>query len=105
MGVLKKAAEICGEDGKDYGTHSCRRGGACAYLKAGKSFDDVAIFGRWKDASSCRLYIEPAAAFLMKGAQDRVNRGDEESYHLLRQPPREREQQMRRVMRQAAMDE
>lgn len=105
MGILKKAAEICGEDGKDYGTHSCRRGGACAYLKAGKSFDDVAIFGRWKDASSCRLYIEPAAAFLMKGAQDRVNRGDEESYHLLRQPPREREQQMKRVMRRAAMDE
>ena len=105
MDILKKAAEICGKDGKDYGTHSCRRGGACAYLKAGKSFDDVAIFGRWKDASSCRLYIEPAAAFLMRGAQNLVNKGEEEPYHLLRQPPREREQQMRRVMRQAAADD
>ena len=61
MNILKDAAEKCGRDTSKYRTHSLRRGGASAYmyLLAGKNLLDVALYGRWADMNSCRLYVEP----------------------------------------------
>ena len=84
MNLLKKAAETCGRDTAKYGTDSLRRGGAAAYLLAGKSLSDVALFGRWADMNSCRLYVEPSIAHLMRGARDKVNMGVEEPRYILR---------------------
>ena len=68
MNLLKKAAEKCGRDTTKYGTHSLRRGGAAAYLLAGKGLSDVALYGRWADMNSCRLYVEPSITHLMREA-------------------------------------
>ena len=47
MNTLKNAAEKFGRDTSKYGTHSLRRGGASAYLLAGKYLldDIVALYG------------------------------------------------------------
>ena len=79
MQILKDAAEACGRDTARYGTHSLRRGGGSAYLLAGKTstLEAVAFYGRWADVrtGTCRLYVEPSASHLMRGAQDKVNSG------------------------------
>ena len=91
MQILKDAAEACGRDTARYGTHSLRRGGGSAYLLAGKTLEAVAFYGRWADVGTCRLYVEPSASHLMRGAQDKVNSGMEEPHYILRQPARPRE--------------
>ena len=103
MQLLKQAAEECGKDPNSYGTHSCRRGGASAYVLAGASVEEVAIFGRWKDSRSVRLYVEPAAHGLLVGMEDKVNEGCRDKQLLLRRPARERHDQiMRAIMRAGA---
>lgn len=104
MNLLKQAAEVCGRDTKEFGTHSLRRGGASCYLLAGKLLDEVALFGRWADTRSMRSYVEPSAGFMMRGAQDKVNRGEEEPNCVLRRPQRARAVQMRRAARKVAED-
>ena len=98
MQLLKTAAEQCGRSSSDYGTHSLRRGGASAYVMAGASVEEVAIFGRWRDSQSVRLYVEPAARGLLLGLEDKVNRGERDDQLLLRRPPRERHEQVMRAL-------
>lgn len=102
MSLLKAAAEAAGRDTSNFGTHSLRRGGASAYLLAGSSVEHIALYGRWKDLRSCRSYIEPAAGGLLRGLQDRVNRGMREHEQELRLPARPREQQLRQAAARAA---
>lgn len=97
MQILKDAAEACGRDTERYGTHSLRRGGGSAYLMAGKTLEAVAFYGRWADVRTCRLYVEPSASHLMRGAQDKVSSGVEEPHYILRQPARPREFQIKRA--------
>ena len=67
MTLVKDAGVALGEDPKDYGTHSYRRGGATAYMTAGVAYERVRIFGRWK--SDCaRRYIEPWAGMMAEAA-------------------------------------
>ena len=100
MNILKNAAEKCRRDMSKYVTrvHSLRRGGASAYLLAGKTLLDVAMYGRWADMNSCRLYVETSLLHLMRGAQDKVNNGDEEPHFILRNSPRPRDHQYKRAV-------
>ena len=77
MTLVKGAAEACGRDSdtSKCGSHSLRRGGACAYPLAGVDVHMIAIWGRWTDVKTVQLCIEPAVASLMKGPQDKVNNG------------------------------
>jgi len=97
MSLVKDAAEACGRDTSKYGSHSLRRGGACAYLQAGVDVHMIAIWGRWADVKTVQLYIEPAVASLMKGAQDKVNNGEVEPNLKLRAEERPRAEQIRRA--------
>ena len=102
MHILKTAAEACGRDTSQFGTHSLRRGGASSYIMAGKTLEEVALFGRWADMRSLKLYVEPAVAGMMKGAQDKVNKGEEEPYFILKKSPRPRTFQKINALRRAA---
>ena len=73
MIMVKSAGVALGEEAKDYGSHSFRRGGATAYMAAGVPYETVRMFGRWK--SDCaRSYID-AWAGMMSEAASLVNRG------------------------------
>ena len=73
MMMVKSAGVALGEDAKDYGSHSYRRGGATAYMAAGVPYETVRMFGRWK--SDCaRRYID-AWAGMMTEAASLVNQG------------------------------
>ena len=95
MSLVKDAAEACGRDTSKYGSHSLRRGGACAYLQAGVDVHMITIWGRWADFKTVQLYIEPAVASLMKGAQDKVHN------LKLRAEERPRAEQIRRARKAA----
>jgi len=97
MQLLKTAAEACGHEAQHYGTHSLRRGGASAYVLAGGSVEEVAIFGRWRSSQAVRLYVEPAARGLMLGLEDKVNDGCRDEQLILRRPPRPREAELLRA--------
>ena len=100
MKLLRRAATACGRDSSKFGTHSLRKGGACAYLLSGCSYDAVRLFGRWR--SDCvRLYIEPAAGALLRDTQLRVCTGHAEEHLLLREPPRPADMRKARLMREA----
>ena len=90
---MKDAAEACGRDTSKYGSHSLRRGGACAYLLAGVDVHMIAIWGRWADVKTDHLYIEPAVASLMKGAQGKVNNSEVEPNLKLRTEEKPRAEQ------------
>jgi len=49
-----------GEDGKEYGSHSCRIGGATAMFAAGATPLDIRTMGRW-DSEVYRIYIRADA--------------------------------------------
>lgn len=102
MSLLKAAAEATGRDTSKYGTHSLRRGGASSYLLAGSDVEEVALYGRWKDVRSCGTYVEPAVGDLMRGLQDKVNKGLRVRDMELKQPARARRHQLRRAAMQAA---
>ena len=101
MSLVKDAAEACGRDTSKYGSHSLRRGGACAYLQAGVDVHMIAIWRRWADVKTVQLYVEPAVASLMKGAQDKVNNGEVEPNLKLRAEERPRAEQIRRARKAA----
>ena len=94
--LLRAAAESCGREGKDFGTHSLRRGGACQYLQAGASFPDTKLYGRWRSDAAALGYLESAAGSLMKGMERAVCEGKEEVRLLQkRAPPTQRLRQER----------
>ena len=103
MTLVKDAAEACGRDTSKYGSHvhSLRRGGACAYLLAGVDVQTIAIWGRGADVKTVQLYIEPAVASLMKGAQDKMNNGEVEPNLKLRAEERPRAEQISRARKAA----
>ena len=89
--LVKEAAKDCGQDKKDYGTHSFRKGGASCYVLAkNMTIDHVKSFGRWK-GSSVQLYIEPAVGRLFQQAHADVIRGqvDHSQVHF-QSPARDR---------------
>ena len=90
MTLVKDAAEAGGRSTSKSGSHSLRRGGACAYLLPGVDVHMIAIWGRWADVKTVQLYIEPAVASLTKGAQDKVNNGEVEPNLKLRAEERPR---------------
>ena len=73
----------------------------CAYLQAGVDVHMIVIWGMWADVKTVQLYIEPAVASLMKGAQDKVNNGEVEPNLKLRAEERPRAEQIRRARKAA----
>ena len=66
--------------------YSLHHGGGSSYLLVGNTLEAVAFYGQWADVQTCRLYVEPSASHLMRGAQDKVDSGVEEPHYILRQP-------------------
>ena len=89
--LLKEAAIKVGVDPKTIGTHSVRRGSACAYLQSGCAYHSVKIYGRW--SSDCvREYVD-VWDNMMCGAASRVARGfsDPNIRPTTALPPREQQ--------------
>ena len=67
---------------------------------AGNTLLDVDLYGGWADMNSCRMHdiVEPSLSHLMRGAQDKVNNGDEEPHFVLRNSLRPKDQQYTRAV-------
>ena len=95
LDLMKLAAERCGRDTTKFGTHSLRRGGACAYLSSGATLEQLCFHGRWAPGSRAPIaYVQEGVGMLLGDMQAKVLRGDVAHAVLERAPPRER------VMRQ-----
>ena len=55
--ILKSMVESLGLDNSDYGTHSCRSGGA-TFLASSVDQHSLMVTGRWRDPRSLGSYIE-----------------------------------------------
>ena len=104
LALLKLAAKRCGRDVTKYGTHSLRRGGACAYLAGGSTVEQVTYHGRWApNSTAVHSYVEDGAGRLLASHQARVLQGGVNTAVLQRQPPRPRlvrEYEISRALRQ-----
>ena len=91
LALLKLAAKKCGRDVSQFGTHSLRRGGGCAYLASGSTLQQVTYHGRWApDSKAVHAYVEDGAGRLLASHQARVLDGGIRTAVLDRQPPRPR---------------
>lgn len=67
--LIKQSAVACGHHSADYGTHSCRAGGATALLQAGCSRDLLRIIGRW-ESDACNIYTRHTQSLMQGVAKD-----------------------------------
>ena len=72
-----------------------------AQIQSGLDVHVIAIWGRWADVETVQLYIQPAVASLMRGAQDKVNNGEVEPNLKLRGEERPRAEQISRARKAA----
>ena len=69
---LQRACHRLGMVGQHWASHSLRRGGATALMRAGCSWPSLMAFGRWRSARSAREYARQGEAAQLE-AEDAVD--------------------------------
>ena len=104
MKLLKVAGEKTGLPKTDMGSHSLRRGGACFYLLAGLTLQEVKAYGRWAADSSLRLYVEGSVGNVMQGMAAKGLAGQRDPELLRKEAPRTRDLQVFRAKQRIAKE-